>query len=166
MERGARAAGTAIVSVSHPAGDSSRVALGTVATEFRVPDWPYDMYGIKFTSGIIEGGSSGSGLFTLDNGSLTLRGVLTGSTTDNDPGGLSCTDLTDYGLYDRFEVFEPEIDQYISGNIRTDDAPNRVSDVAALPVTDLALDQLVAARVPEHADQLCGRRGRLPFHAR
>jgi lysyl endopeptidase len=139
--------GTSIVSVSHPEGDSSRIALGTVAEEFRVPDWPYDMYGITFTSGIIEGGSSGSGLFTLDNGSLNLRGVLTGSTVQNDPAGLSCTDLNEFGLYDRFEVFEPEIDQYISGNIRTDDAPNRVQDFTGVPITDKPLDQLSSPRV-------------------
>jgi lysyl endopeptidase len=133
--------GSAIVSVSHPAGDSSRIALGTVSQEFRVPDWPYDMYGIKFTSGIIEGGSSGSGLFTLNNGSLDLRGVLTGSTVTNGTDGLSCTDLNEYALYDRFEVFEPEIDQYISGNIRTDDAPNRVQDFTGVAVTDPPIDQ-------------------------
>ena len=139
--------GTSIVSVSHPEGDTSRVALGSVSTEFRVSDWPYDMYAITFTSGIIQPGSSGSGLFTLNSsGSLDLRGVLTGSTTDNSSDGLSCTDLNEYGLYDRFEVFEPEIDQYISGNIRTDDAPNRIQDFTGTD-TSTPLDQRGSALV-------------------
>lgn len=131
--------GTSIVSISHPMGDTSHVALGNVSTEFRVSDWPYDMYAITFTSGIIEGGSSGSGLFTLNNGALELRGVLTGSTTDNGAGGLSCTDLDEYALYDRFEVFQPEIAQYMAGQILTDDAPNRVQDFTGTS-TDTPLD--------------------------
>ena len=137
--------GTSIVSVSHPSGDTSRVALGSVSQEFRVGDWPFDMYAIKFTSGIIEGGSSGSGLYTLNSsGSLDLRGVLTGTTTDNNADGMSCTDLNEYALYDRFEVFEPEIDQYISGQTRTDDAPNRVQDVVST-VSAQPLDLLGSA---------------------
>lgn len=135
---------TSIVSVSHPSGDASRVALGSVSTEFRVADWPYDMYAITFTSGIIEGGSSGSGLYTLNSsGSLDLRGVLTGTTTQNSSEGLSCTNLDEYALYDRFEVFEPEIDQYITGQVRTDDAPNRVQD-ATTTVSPTPLDKLTA----------------------
>jgi lysyl endopeptidase len=131
---------TAFVSLSHPRGDAMRLAQGTVAAApnnlLRIDDHPYDMYAVNFTQGIIEGGSSGSGLFVLDNGVLELRGVLTGSTIRNDPGGLSCTDLTEYGLYDRFEVFEPEIDQYLAGAPRTDDAPNRVQDLSGMPIAD------------------------------
>ena len=139
--------GTSIVSVSHPQGDTSRVALGAVSTEFRIEDYPYDMYAITFSSGIIEPGSSGSGLYTLDaSGSLDLRGVLTGSTTDHSSDGLSCTDLNEYGLYDRFEVFEPEIDQYLSGNVRTDDAPNRIQDFSGAD-TGTPLDQRGSALV-------------------
>ena len=129
-------AATAFVSLSNPRGDAMRLAQGTVATQFRVEDRPYDMYGVTFAKGIIEGGSSGSGLFVLNNGTLELRGVLTGSTVTNDPGGLSCTDTTESGLYDRFEVFEPEIDQYLAGAPRTDDAPNRAQDFFGKPITD------------------------------
>jgi len=138
--KGQVAAGTPFVSLSHPKGDAMRLAQGIVAPVpnnlLRVEDRPYDMYGVTFTKGIIEGGSSGSGIFVLNNGVLELRGVLTGSTVSNDPGGLSCTDLNEFGLYDRFEVFEPEIDQYLAGTPRTDDAPNRAQDLFGKAVTD------------------------------
>lgn len=134
------AANTPFVSLSHPRGDAMRLAQGAVAAApnnlLRVEDRPYDMYGVNFTKGIIEGGSSGSGLFVNNNGVLELRGVLTGSTVRNDPGGLSCTDTTEYGLYDRFEVFEPEVDQYLAGAPRTDDAPNRPQDLFGTPIAD------------------------------
>lgn len=134
------AASTPFVSLSHPKGDAMRLAQGIVAPApnnlLRIEDRPYDMYGVTFTNGIIEGGSSGSGIFVLNNGALELRGVLTGSTVSNDPGGLSCTDLNEFGLYDRFEVFEPEIDQYLAGAARTDDAPNRAQDFFGQAVTD------------------------------
>jgi len=133
-------ANTAFVSLSNPHGDAMRLAQGNVApapnTLVRIDDRPYDLYGVNFTKGIIEGGSSGSGIFVLNNGTLELRGVLTGSTVGSDPGGLSCTDTTELGLYDRFEVFEPEIDQYLAGAPRTDDAPNRPQDLFGKAITD------------------------------
>jgi hypothetical protein len=134
--------GTSIVSLSHPQGDATRLAQGKVANQFRIDDWPYDMYGITFTNGIIEEGSSGSGLFVMNNGTLELRGSLTGSTVQNGSGGLSCTDLNEYGLYDRFEVFEPEIDQFLKPQARTDDEPNMLFTYFGTPNTDTPLDQL------------------------
>ena len=129
-------ASTSIVSISHPEGDTMRYALGTLAQQYIRINRPQDEYGITFTRGIIEGGSSGSGLFTLSGGSLKLRGVLTGSTL-NQPGGLSCTDLNEYALYGRFEIFEPQIDQYIRNAPQAaDDAPNRAQDLFNAPITD------------------------------
>jgi hypothetical protein len=128
--------GDAIVSVSHPKGDTTRYALGNISREYRIVGYPYDMYGVQFTRGIIEGGSSGSGLFTMSGGTLQLRGVLSGSTVMQ-PGGLSCTNLTDQGLYARFEVFEPQIDQYIRlATQAPDDAPNRPQDLFNAPFSD------------------------------
>ena len=124
--------GTPFVSLSHPKGDTSRLALGNTSQEYRIDARPIDMYGARFTRGIIEGGSSGSGLFVLNGTSLQLRGVLTGTTLRNSPDGLTCTNLNEEGLYSRLEVFEPEIDQYIRlAPQAVDDAPNRVQDVVA-----------------------------------
>ena len=134
------ATGSGIVSISHPAGDTSRLAQGSVTQEYRIINVPQDMYGVRFTQGIIEGGSSGSGLFTLANGSLQLRGILTGSTVRN-PGGLSCTNLNEEGLYSRFEIFQPQIAPFIGASRPADDAPNRVADVPAAPVAE-SLDAL------------------------
>src|SRR5207237_6653268 len=85
----------------------------------------------KSTRGAIEGGSSGSCLFALSGSSLQLRGILTGTTVRAGP--LSCTNLNEEGLYGRFDIFEPEIDQYIRTAAQAaDDAPNRVLDFASL----------------------------------
>ena len=125
------AAGAPIVSISNPLGDTTRYAIGNLDQEFRVNDWPQDMYGIRFTHGIIQEGSSGSGLFTLDSGGhLVLRGILTGTIVNNNDGGLSCTNLNDDGLYSRYEIFAPEIAPFITTAGRpADDAPNRVQDL-------------------------------------
>ena len=129
-------AGAPIVSVSHPQGDTVRYALGSVDQEFRIEGYPQDMYGVTFSRGIIQGGSSGSGLFTLANGSLQLRGILSG-TTVRQAGGMSCTDLTEDALYTRFEIAEPEIDQYIRTAAQApDDAPNRPQDLFNAPFSD------------------------------
>ena len=126
--------GTPFVSLSHPKGDTSRFALGNTTQQYRIDGRPLDMYGARFTRGIIEGGSSGSGIFVLNGTSLQLRGVLTGTTVRNSPDGLTCTNLNEEGLYSRLEAFEPEIDQYIRlAPQAADDTPNRVQDV----VTDV-----------------------------
>ena len=130
--RAAVANGTSFVSLSHPKGDTSRLALGTLSQQYRIDGRPLDMYGTRFTRGIVEGGSSGSGLFVLNGTSLQLRGVLTGTTVRNSPDGLTCTNLNEEGLYARLEAFEPEIDQYIRTAAQAaDDAPNRIQDVTA-----------------------------------
>jgi lysyl endopeptidase len=135
--RAAVANGTPFVSLSHPKGDTARLALGTVGNELRIADRPQDMYGVSFTRGIIQGGSSGSGLFVLNGSSLELRGVLSGTTIRNSPDGLSCTDLDEQGIYSRFEIFEPEIDAYLhTATPAGDDAPNRALDLFNAPITD------------------------------
>jgi hypothetical protein len=134
------AAGASIVSISHPSGDTSRYAIGNISQEYRIVGRPQDMYGVKFTKGIIEGGSSGSGLFTMANGTLQLRGILTG-TTIRQAGGLTCSNLNEEALYSRFEIFYPEIAQYISTAGRAaDDAPNRVQDFAGVPLDPSGTD--------------------------
>lgn len=128
------ASNTQIVSLSHPLGDTSRFALGALSQEYRLVGRPQDVYGVKFTRGIIEGGSSGSGLFVLSPGNtLQLAGILSGTTVRHS-GGLSCSNLDEEALYSRFDIFEPQIDQYIRTAAQAaDDAPNRVQDWAGAP---------------------------------
>lgn len=128
--------GDSIVSLSHPAGDTIRYALGHMSTEYRVVGHAQDMYGVIYTRGIIEGGSSGSGLFTMAGGTLQLRGILSGSTV-RQAGGLSCSNRNEEGLYGRFEIFQAEIDQYIRlAPQAADDAPNRALDLFGTPLAD------------------------------
>ncbi len=122
--------GEAIVSVSHPKGDTSRYAVGTFDALLRIDGYPQDHYGVRFSRGIIEAGSSGSGLFTLSGGELRLRGILTG-TTVRQSGGMSCTDPDEDALYGRYEVFQPEVAQYLGTPRAADDAPNRARDLFA-----------------------------------
>ena len=66
--------GDAVVSLSHPAGDVAKWALASVTGEIRFSDWPQTAWLTRFSRGIIEGGSSGSGLYTqAADGSLVLR---------------------------------------------------------------------------------------------
>jgi lysyl endopeptidase len=128
-------AGDAIVSISHPDGDTSRYAIGATSRDYRIIGHPQDMYGVRFTRGIIEGGSSGSGLFTMANGALQLRGVLSGTTVANGASGMSCTNRDESALYGRLELLYPQITPYITLAGRApDDAPNRVQDFAAVPL--------------------------------
>src|SRR6185503_10002691 len=128
--------------------DTSRLALGAMKREYRITDRPQDEYGVTFTRGIIEGGSSGSGLFTLAGGSLQLRGVLTGTTIRNG-GGMSCTNLDEDALYGRFEIFYPQMAQYLRASGPTaDDMPNRVLDYATVPVVDAPLNNRTTAFDP------------------
>ncbi len=101
---------TPVVSISHPRGDPMKYSEGSITEpRVRVAGYPVDMYGVSFTRGVIEGGSSGSGLFTQSPGNgLQLRGILSG-TTIRQAGGLSCTNLNELALYGRFEAFFPNI---------------------------------------------------------
>ena len=128
----ALAANSPIVSLSHPQGDLMKVAIGTVSVPgtttglIRLQSYVQQMYGILFSRGVIEGGSSGSGLFTLSNGSLQLRGVLSSSTTRNSPNGMSCTDPNENANYGRFDYFYPQIAPLLNGTTYpADDAPNQ-----------------------------------------
>jgi lysyl endopeptidase len=123
-----------MVSISHPAGDTSRLALGNItSSDLGIVDYPQRMYGVRFTRGIIAGGSSGSGLFTLSPaGSLEFRGTLFGHT-----GALSCTNTDQLAFYTRFDIFEPQIDQYVrTAPQAADDAPNRMLDLINAPFND------------------------------
>jgi hypothetical protein len=135
------ASGRQILSVSHPLGDTSRFALGTTGEEIRLVGRPQDVYGVRFTRGIIEGGSSGSGLFVLSpTNTLQLAGILSGTTVRH-AGGMSCSNLDEDALYSRFEIFEPQVDQYIRLAAQAaDDAPNRVQDWAGAPAGFAGVD--------------------------
>ncbi len=121
----------AVVTLSHPRGDASRTTRGTITGEGRAFDLPYDQYVARMTLGMIEPGSSGSGLFSLAGGTLQLRGVT--SAADDE---LSCTNTTAPTYFGRAEVFYPQVAQFIgAASPAPDDAPNRPRDLANTPIT-------------------------------
>lgn len=133
-----------VVSISHPTGDTSRWALGTMVRQTRFPsgllaglELPFDVYYVEFSRGLIQGGSSGSGLFVRNNGRLELAGV-----TSVGPSNATCDSSVKYGYFPRLEAFYPMISQYIGASSPgPDDAPNRHVDVTT-SVSTQALDQL------------------------
>ena len=103
-------AGTAVLAIHHPGGDLKKSSLGKQIgydgedSEFNTVGW---------TSGTTEGGSSGSGLFTLADGSYFLRGGLYGgSASCANTGTLNNVDNRDY--YSRLDLVFPHINQYLS----------------------------------------------------
>lgn len=104
---------SALTAIHHPAGDLKKVSLGSFGgfgsytssdTNFIVANWN------STATGVTEGGSSGSGLFTLASSprEYRLRGGLYG-------GPSSCSapasDLHDY--YSRLDQVYPAIAQYL-----------------------------------------------------
>jgi lysyl endopeptidase len=138
--------GDEVVSISHPQGDVKKFALGAEKAELLVRNYPQQMYGVSFTRGVTEGGSSGSGLFTMAGGSLQLRGVLSGSTLRTG-AELSCANADqEEALYGRFEIFQPQIAGYIAATppVRPDDYGNRITEAQRIFPVALAIPSEVA----------------------
>ncbi len=143
--------GTAMVSISHPRGDTSRWGTGVTGQDFRDNERPYDMYSVNFGRGIIEPGSSGSGLFTIAGGRLELRGILSQGALD-----LSCTQPSLFTLYGRLEAFFPQMAPYIGFPVvGADDAGNRPQEVTATvsasPIDTLAGEVVLTNRRIDYA---------------
>lgn len=99
-----------VVAIHHPAGDAKKVSFGKqvpAATD------GYN-YGVGWLQGTTEGGSSGSGLFTVDaNGRYRLRGGLYGGDAScANTGNLSTSTNRDW--YSRLDVVFPQIRQYLA----------------------------------------------------
>jgi hypothetical protein len=109
-------ASTSVTIIHHPAGDPKKVTLGqtispspfTVLSDMGNSSYITPTY----TSGVTEGGSSGSGVFSLTNGSYFLRGGLLGGpsscATANDPANPSNRDY-----YSRFDLAFPTLKQFL-----------------------------------------------------
>ncbi len=126
--------GEPVTSLSHPAGDMLKLAQGYMSGMARFEDWEQPASLVTYTRGIIQGGSSGSGLFTMASGSLQLRAILSASTTTSG-SSLSCTNLGERGVYNRLDVFYPQVAHrlMVSPPFVADDHGNRPSE--ATPVT-------------------------------
>lgn len=144
--------GESAVSLSHPKGDVKKLALGNISGSVRFRDWEQPAWLMRFTRGIIEGGSSGSGVFTLAGGKLILRAVLSASTTD-DQGALSCSNLDQQAVYNRLDVFLPQVVNFLvaATPVRTpDDHGNAPGEATVVPSGNAA--QSYAARIDYPGD--------------
>ena len=86
--------GTAIEGIHHPAGDLKKYSLGSVTSLSYTLDGKSPLTRVAWNTGVTEGGSSGSALFTVaSSGDYQLRGGLYGGTSfcsaPNDPDGYS-----------------------------------------------------------------------------
>jgi hypothetical protein len=133
---------TTVVSLSHPTGDVMKYATGTMSVPgqtdglLRLRGYEQEMYGILFSRGVIEGGSSGSGIFTLSAGQLVLRGVLSSSTLDSAGNSMSCAHPGQNANYGRFSYFYPQVAALLAGgSLPVDDHPNQPMPTAtAIPL--------------------------------
>ncbi|MBN6151966.1 serine protease [Xanthomonas sp. AmX2] len=100
--------GTAIEGIHHPAGDVKKYSLGSVTGLSTSIDGKSPLYRVVWTSGVTEGGSSGSGLFTVNSsGAYQLRGGLYG-------GYSYCSAPSDPDYYSRFSDVYSSIQTYLS----------------------------------------------------
>ncbi|KFN50809.1 hypothetical protein N790_04940 [Arenimonas malthae CC-JY-1] len=95
-----------VLAIHHPAGDLKKSSLGNQVSQ--------DSYNIAvgWTSGTTEGGSSGSGLFTLGNGYQLRGGLYGGSASCANSGSLANTSNRDY--YSRLDVVWPQVQPYLA----------------------------------------------------
>jgi lysyl endopeptidase len=100
--------GTAVFAIHHPAGDAKKVSSGQKTAETTARSQ------VGWLSGTTEGGSSGSGLFTVDaSGQFRLRGGLWGGAASCANSG-SLSNPNNYDRYSRLDVDFPQIRQYLA----------------------------------------------------
>ncbi len=112
------AANSDVVAIHHPSGDAKKVSFGR-----QIPAASDgDNHGVGWLSGTTEGGSSGSGLFTLGvDGRYRLRGGLYGGyAACSNSGDLNNTDNRDW--YSRLDVVFPQVRQYLMPLVRRNGA--------------------------------------------
>ncbi len=100
--------GTAIEGIHHPSGDVKMYSLGSVNSTNGNIDGLGPFYRVTWSTGVTEGGSSGSGLFTRNSsGAYQLRGGLY--------GGLSfCTAPTDPDYYSKLSDVWTSVKPFLS----------------------------------------------------
>jgi len=100
--------GTAIEGIHHPAGDVKKYSLGSVTGLSTSIDGKSPLYRVVWNTGVTEGGSSGSGLFTVTgSGGYQLRGGLYG-------GYSYCSAPRDPDYYSRFSDIYSSVSSYFN----------------------------------------------------
>lgn len=100
-------AASAVLAIHHPAGDAKKVSSGQQVSSSA------DHNTVGWTSGTTEGGSSGSGLFTLSNTGYELRGGLYGGWAScANTGSLANGNNRDH--YSRLDVLFPHVQRFLA----------------------------------------------------
>jgi hypothetical protein len=107
---GPLAQSTNVMAIHHPAGDAKKVSTGRhVASDSTLNT-------VGWISGTTEGGSSGSGLFTLSSSGYELRGGLYGGDAScANTGSISNGGNRDY--YSRLDVLFPHVRNYLAADL-------------------------------------------------
>ena len=110
-DAGTLAPNAEVVAIHHPAGDAKKYSRGQHVTDV----YP-ENYTVGWLEGTTEGGSSGSGLFTLHaDKTYRLRGGLYGGNAScANSGSLSTTANRDH--YSRLDLIFPQIKQWIAAD--------------------------------------------------
>ena len=122
--------GESIFSLHHPQGDLTKFSAGTIATYGRFCDAvdrndqctrPQGSFiQVNWSQGTTEGGSSGSGVYTVDSsGGYRLRGVLHG-------GGAACEFPNDPDYFSRFDLVYPAVSPILAGVAQPSAGPNAI----------------------------------------
>jgi lysyl endopeptidase len=108
-DAGPLAASGDVTAIHHPAGDLKKVSLGR-----HRPDGSDEVsHAVGWLQGTTEGGSSGSGLFTVGSDGYFLRGGLHGGDAScGNTGSLANAGNIDW--YSRFDVDFPNIRSYLA----------------------------------------------------
>ncbi len=107
--------GSSVYGIHHPDGSYKRISFGSITSQFPIfssnPEIKSANYwSVKWTSGVTEGGSSGSPLII----SGQVVGQLTGGNSD-----FPCTDPNSLDIYGRFSKTYPYISGYINQVVPT-----------------------------------------------
>jgi hypothetical protein len=94
--------GTALVALHHPAGDLKKLSLGQ-ALEPTVSAAGASYVTAAWTMGSTEGGSSGSGIFTMASGEYVMRGGLRGGSASCSSAGR-IADPSNRDYYSRLDL--------------------------------------------------------------
>jgi hypothetical protein len=116
------AANSVAIGIHHPSGDNKKYSNGRAPGFSSLNGGSYVR--LNWSEGTTEGGSSGSGVFTLSNGQYLLRGGLYG-------GSASCANSNgpdvnngNQDFYSRLDQAYPSIQQWL-GNGQTSVGPTR-----------------------------------------
>ncbi len=137
------ATGTAANGIHHPEGDLKKFSQGNVHPYHTYADGS-SFIAMQWSRGVTEGGSSGSGLFTLNTAQtfLELRGGLWG-------GESSCSNTRGQDDYSRLDVALPLLAPYL-----TPGATNTAQTAPAVEFYNATLDDYFVTAAPVEISDL------------